>query len=362
MCPKETSSPQSHFVTAAMGIIIFVLFVWILVIGRPIILPFLIAVFMSFVLAPIVDFLTRYKVPNSLAVLITILLAFVVLYLLGLIIYANAEVFIEEFPKYKDRLLTILNSFTQSLSALLGQTIDMNALKKIDWVATLQRLSIGHGIVSSIGTFLTFFGKMVLVILFIAYMLSGKRNLEEKIYMAFPERHSKQIADVIVSINAQVQTYLSAKTLISFITGVVSIGVLYAFGLDFAIFWGFVIFIFNFIPNIGSILASVLPVLFSLLQFGSLSTAFWIAVSMVVIQFVMGNVVEPRMMGQSLNLSPLIVILSLIFWGYIWGVVGMILAVPILSITAIVCENIDSLRFISVFIRGTVREEKQLKN
>lgn len=356
MSPKSTVSPQEHFISIALGIIVFVLLVWILVIGRPIILPFMIALFLSFILEPIVRILTRYKIPTSLAVFITIILAFVVLYLLGLIVYANVEIFIQHFPAYKVRLLEVLNSFTGAVSSLLGRTIDISALKKIDWVSTLQRFQIGEGLVSSIGTFLSFLGKMILVILFIAYMLTGSRNLEKKVYKAFPPHQAKRLAKIINAISSQVQTYLGAKTLISFITGLISIGVFYAFGLDFAIFWGFLIFIFNFIPNIGSILASALPVLFSLLQFGSITIAFWIMIAMVALQFLMGNVVEPKLMGRSLNLSPLIVILALIFWGYIWGVAGMILAVPILAMVAIVCENIDALRFVSVFIRGNIEK------
>ncbi|HGY54763.1 MAG TPA: AI-2E family transporter [Caldithrix abyssi] len=356
MSPNNTVSPETRFISFALGIIVMVLFIWVLVIGRSIILPIMIALFLSYILDPIVNLLQRWKIPNSLAVFITIILAFVVLYLLGLIIYANVEVFVDQFPKYKVRLLEMLNNLTQAVGSLLGRTIDINAVKKIDWVATLQKFSVGQGIVTGIGTFLTFFMKMILVVLFMAYFLTGKRNLDKKIHKAFPGPQAERIAGVIGTINSQVQSYLSVKTLISFVTGLVSIGVFYAFGLDFAIFWGFVIFLFNYIPNIGSFIASVLPVLFSLLQFGSIAVAFWIMVAMAAIQFLMGNVIEPRLMGRTLNLSPLIVILSLIFWGYIWGVAGMILAVPILAMSAIVFENIESLRFLSVFIRGKVEE------
>lgn len=348
--------PVSNFISVALGIIIIFLLVYVLSIGRPIILPFMIALFLSFLLDPLVNLLTKIKIPEGFAVLITLLVAFVVLYLLGMLVYANVENFVDAFPAYKERLLVNINAFSDKIEQLFQQDIELDIWDRIDWVSWLQSFSIARGFVNSVGTFFTFLGKMLLAIIFIAYFLTGKRHLNQKVERAFPGNQSGQIITILENVTSQVQTYLGTKTIISFITGVVSVIIFYIFGLDFAIFWGFIIFMFNFIPNIGSIIASVLPVLFSLLQFGSFTIALWLTLCMVILQIIMGNVVEPRMMGLSLNLSPMVVILSLIFWGYLWGVTGMILAVPILATLAIVCENVQALKFLSVFIRGRSSE------
>jgi predicted PurR-regulated permease PerM len=146
--------------------------------------------------------------------------------------------------------------------------------------------------------------------------------------------------------------YLNTKSLVSLITAVLSLIVFKIFGLDFAIIWAFLIFVFNFIPNFGSIVASILPITIALIQFDSILNVLWLGILIMGIQFAIGNILEPRLMGRSLNLSPLMVILSLIFWGWIWGIAGMLLAVPILGTITIIFENIDSLKFISVFLRG----------
>ncbi len=352
---EQQTSVVLRTIQVFLGMIVIFLMVWILIIGKTIILPFMIALFLSFILDPIVSFLTRWKIPLSVAVLITLLFSSVILYLLGLLVYANAEMFVGQFPTYQVRMMESLNKLGTTFESWFGTPLDIAVWKDFDWLGTFRNYSIAKTVVESLGTFVTFVLKMLIVVILIAYFLTGKRNLNKKIFVAFPDKRAKQVVGIIDNITHQIQKYLGAKTLISLLTGVISIVIFYIFGLDFAVFWGFIIFLFNFIPNIGSTAASVLPVLFSLLQFGSLGGAFWLGVSLVILQLSMGNIIEPRLMGYSLNLSPLIVILSLVFWGYIWGVAGMILAVPILGTMAIIFENIKSLNFLSVFIRGKAK-------
>lgn len=341
-----------RLINISLGIIVFFIAVWVLVIGQSIIIPFLIALFISFIMDPLVNLLNRWRVPHGLSVFLTIILAFSILYLLGLLVYSNVQSFVRQFPVYEIRLKESLGNIGTGFESLFGRPLDIKIWENFDFLDTMQGYSIAKGVLSSVGTFVSFFAKLLIVIILLAYLLTGKRNINKKIYVAFPEGQAYYIVTIIESIISSVQRYLGTKTIISFITGILSIIVFYAFGLDFAIFWGFLIFLFNFIPNIGSIIASLLPVLFSLLQFGSFSTAFWMLLILSLIQLGMGNIVEPRMMGYSLNLSPMIVILNLVFWGYIWGVAGMFLSVPILATLTIVFEKIESLRFISVFLRG----------
>jgi predicted PurR-regulated permease PerM len=156
--------------------------------------------------------------------------------------------------------------------------------------------------------------------------------------------------------DTQVRQYLLTKTLISLGTGALTTVILWIFGVDFALFWGFLAFLFNFIPNVGSLMAVVFPVLLAFLQFDTLVQPFLVLALLVGTQSTMGNIIEPKVMAFSLNLSPLVVLVALIFWGWLWGVVGMIIAVPMTAIIKIVFENIEDLQPLARLLGGPIKQ------
>jgi len=156
---------------------------------------------------------------------------------------------------------------------------------------------------------------------------------------------------VLGRINSSINSYLTIKTAMSLLTGFVSYIILVIIGVDFPILWAFLIFLFNFIPYIGSMIATLLPSLFAIFQFGSIWTAVLVLIQTV--QFAVGSLIEPRFMGKTLNLSPLVVILALSFWGSIWGVLGMLLSVPITSVIIIILGQIPETRSLAVFMSET---------
>ena len=158
------------------------------------------------------------------------------------------------------------------------------------------------------------------------------------------------INEVIKKIDSQVQRYLAIKTIVSLITGILVTVVLMIFGVDFAIVFGFLTFILNYIPNIGSFIATAFPVAIAAFQFETFWPAFWLLIILIAMQMAMGNIVEPRLMGEGLGLSPLVILFFLFFWGWLWGIPGMILAVPLAAIIKIVCSNIPSLQFVAVLM------------
>jgi predicted PurR-regulated permease PerM len=155
---------------------------------------------------------------------------------------------------------------------------------------------------------------------------------------------------MLKNINSQIQRYLIAKGLISLATGLLFYIVLQAFNVEFALIWSLSAFLLNFIPNIGSVIATILPLPIVYIQFGHFSTVFWVALFLVVIQVIIGNFIDPRIVGKSLHLSPLVVLFSLMFWGWLWGFIGMFLAVPIAVIIKIIFENSRSLKFLSILM------------
>ena len=144
--------------------------------------------------------------------------------------------------------------------------------------------------------------------------------------------------------------YVAVKAFVSILTAVLSYIVLIIVGVDFAFLWSLLIFALNFIPYIGSIIATLLPAAFSILQFGSLWPGFWVFVSIIVIQNIIGNYVEPKVMGKSLNISPLVVIITLAFWGYVWDLLGMLIAVPITSILLITLAQFPATHSIAILM------------
>jgi AI-2 transport protein TqsA len=189
-----------------------------------------------------------------------------------------------------------------------------------------------------------------LVLLFLIFILAGRGQAGVKIKNSFDSERSSKIISILQNIDHQVQKYLAIKTVVSFITGIIVAVVLMLFGVDFAIVFGFLAFLLNYIPNIGSIIATALPVFISVFQFETLWPAFWILVILISVQMTMGNFIEPRIMGKGLGLSPLVILFFLFFWGWLWGIPGMFLAVPIAAVIKIVCSNIPELNFIAVFM------------
>lgn len=342
---------SSRLTSVFQGLIITLIVVFVLDTAESVILPFIFAVFLSFILEPLVNLLMKLKIPRTLSVIITIFFTFLVLYLVGLVIYASKKSFSTNFHTYEMHIKGMLESASISLEKFAGNPLNMN-LENVDWFNTFQDFSITKSMLAGIGSFFSFLWNIILVIIFVVYLLVGKTNLYSKIERAFSKEKSKKIIKVFENIISQTQTYLNTKSLVSLITAALSLIVFKIFGLDFAIICAFLIFVFNFIPNFGSFIASVLPITIALVQFDSLWSVLWLTTLIVGIQFAIGNILEPRLMGRSLNLSPLMVILFLIFWGWIWGIAGMLLAVPILGTITIIFENIESLRFISVFLRG----------
>jgi AI-2 transport protein TqsA len=328
---------------AALTLIVFLVGV-VLRMAKPVLFPFMLAVMVSFILAPVLDLSTRLRVPRALSVLLLLLMTFVVLYFLGALIFESGKSFAAEFPKYGDRLRSELTILARKLHLAGIRGDPLNFLGRLD----INRL--GSLIVSSIGPFFNFLTNLFLVLIFLIFILAGKGRAEAKIAKAFSPAQAARIRRVIVKINSEIQRYLAIKTISNLVQGIAAGIVLWAFGVNFALLFGFLVFVLNYIPTIGSIIATGLPMLFAAFQFPTLWPALWIGVLMTVLQNIMGNFVEPKLFGRGLGLSPLVVLFALFFWGWLWGIPGMVLAVPIVAILRIVCENVPGLKFLAVLM------------
>ncbi len=335
---------EKKFIASSLIVIVVFLSGVVLRLAKPVLFPFFLAIFLSFILYPVLDFLTKIKIPRFISIVFILLFTFFILYLLGTLFYSTGKTFTAEFPKYGEKMSQILSSAFEKLK------LPQLRIEAVDWVKDIDLNRAGKIIGSSIGPFFSFISNLFLVLLFLVFILAGRGSIKKKINKYLDEKRANQANKVINNIDGQVQRYLAIKTIVSFFTGVFVLIVLLFFGVDFAIIFGFLTFILNYIPNIGSFIATALPVTIAIFQFETLWPAFWILIILITIQMVMANVVEPRLMGHGLGLSPLVVIFFLFFWGWLWGLPGMILAVPMAAIIKIACDNIPGLEPVAAFM------------
>ena len=196
--------------------------------------------------------------------------------------------------------------------------------------------------------------------IYVIFLLIEQRSLESKLDALFQDNERRiKIHEILSEIQKDIETYIAIKTLLSFVTGVLSYLILIYIGVDYSEFWAFLIFLLNYIPTIGSLIATIFPALLALIQFESVTSFLIVFISIAFIQFLIGNILEPRLMGRSLNLSALVVLLSLSLWGSIWGVVGMFLCVPITVILMIVFSNFEKTRPIAVMLSSNGKIDKK---
>jgi predicted PurR-regulated permease PerM len=244
-------------------------------------------------------------------------------------------------PIYQENFSQMMASAAEALgleelptTGLLLDTLDIGSV--LSWLGT----SLGSGITN-----------LILILIYVGFLLAEQRQIPLKLSRLLPdETDAARLRALASDVSLQVQRYIWMKSAISLVTGLLSYAILKLIGVDFAAIWALLIFLLNFIPNIGSLLGVVLPALLTLVQFDTYTPFLMVALGLGATQFVMGNVVEPAYMGKSLNLSPFMIVLSLTFWGLIWGIPGMFLSVPIMVVFAIVCSHFDELRWIAVLL------------
>ena len=331
-----------------VGFITVVVAVIILQQLKNIFIPLFMALLLYFFFNGVVKKLLKLKIPKFIVLFFLLVFIFILFYFFGVLIYASVSSFIAKFPAYSGKIGEMIKSFFQQLKIPVADL--NNYLEKIDWTKNIDTSAITSIISGTFGSFATFIGNLVLVLIFLMFMLAGRNVLTGRVNKAFDEDRADKFKFIINSIEDQVQHYLLIKTFISFLTGAIGGIVLFVAGMDFIIFSALLIFILNFIPNFGSVIATLFPVTIAVLKFGFSLRVVFIAAGLMVTQFVIGNILEPKITGKSLDLSPIVILISLIFWGYVWGIVGMILAVPLTSAIKIILENIPVLKPIAELI------------
>ncbi|MBN1883298.1 MAG: AI-2E family transporter [Deltaproteobacteria bacterium] len=311
--------------------------------------PFFIAVFISYLIYPGVTYLAKRKIPKFLAYILVFFFIFGIIYILGALISVNINDFIDRIPEYEvkfTKLLTQTGEFLQKYSILqrLGLE-DEVSLTEFDIFQYISVSKLTGYLGSSIGSFFDILGNTLVVLFFMIFILLEIERFPARIEYAYGDRAEKAF-EVTEAINSSVRKYLGVKTLVSLGTGGLYALILGVAGVDFWILWGFLGFILNYIPYIGSYIATIFPTLLALIQFGPLAAVVLLAL-MLTVQTIMGSIIEPKVLGRELNLSPILVLIALAFWGWVWGFVGMFLSIPITASIKIIMDHVEETRVVA---------------
>jgi predicted PurR-regulated permease PerM len=332
-----------------LGIIAFSVLVFALAYLSELLIPFTLAAIFSIIFKPFVNVLDKKKVPNVISLLAVIIILGFSFYLFGLILYSSAKPLISTLPSYKDKLTEVMESALAGISSLT-ETLDIH-IEQID-IQTLAGATTNTAEILSdiLKSFLGFLGNAGLVLLFMLFMLSGKGNLPAKINVAFNAEKASKINTSLQNMASQIRRYIGVKLIMNAITGLLTFLVLWLLGVDFPVFWGVLSFFVCFIPNIGAVIAILAPFILSLLQFDNFLIPVLVFVLLGLVYAIMGSIVEPKFMASSLNLNVLLILVALIFWGLVWGPMGMVLAIPLTTIIKIIFSNVHALKPISILM------------
>ena len=338
----EGTSPR--LMTASLWLVVIAISLYLLVIARDLLIPLVLAVFVWYLINLLARQFARIKISNrplpvGLQFLFAIIVAATMAGLFGKLITANINQVIDTAPAYQENITRLIGE-NFARFGLEEPPALRSLIEGINFATLLRNLA------SALGSLM---GNLGLITVYLVFLFLEQKFFNQKLKAIFPNEAQFEMASKILRrIDRDVSIYLGIKTMVSALTGLVSWAIMSAVGLDFAGFWALLIFVLNFIPNIGSLIATVLPTLLALLQFDTLLPFMVVGLGVGATQIVVGNFLEPPLMGRSLNISPLVVLLSLVLWGSMWGIPGMFLCVPITVILMIILYQFDSARWIAL--------------
>ncbi|HIP18534.1 MAG TPA: AI-2E family transporter [Sulfurovum sp.] len=306
------------------------------------------SIFIASILTPLMDYMQKMKIPKFIALVFVLSLVFVLLFGIFYIVNTSLESFIANISFYEERLRSMV---LQSLAWLDGLGVHLEPK------AILEGLNFGalfNMTASTVGNISVFVSKMLLVVIGVAFLLVESRNFGAKVDIIFKnDERSKKNFELFAH---TIQKYFTIKTFTSLFTGALITGTLLAFEIPYPFLWGFLGFMLNFIPVVGSIIASVPALLLALIH-QDVSTFAWLALIYVLINNLISNIIEPNIMGDGLGLSPAMIFFSLIFWGWVLGPVGMFLAVPLTMTLKIAFDSNSQTAWIGVLLSNLKKRE-----
>ena len=319
--------------------------------AAPVFIALLLTVLLVYVIDPLVVFLHRRKLPLWLAALIAIIFFFALFLGLAILIFFDLPHFGRTFPRFQEAIATRAQALLNNVEASIGTSITIDPFEE------LRTLPVRPIVMSAARSSFRFLSEFLLIFFFAIILLLGKYRFVRKILTVFPRRHSL-VPIVLKHVDSHLRAYLGIKALASLAIGIVTMGILLLFGVEFAVTWGFLTVVLNFVPTLGPLTAIALPVLISLVQFPGSLLPLAIAASLGALHVGVSSFIEPRVLGERLDLSFFVIFLSLFFWGWMWGPAGILLAVPVTASLKIVMERIPATSRIAMLL-GRYRDRNR---
>ena len=331
---------------AAALMIVLALTVVALILGQQLIIPFVFALLIWLLVRKIksklnqIPFIHRWF-PGWVTNIVMSGLIFAAFTFMGRLLAVNIEILAKSYETYGVNMTIVTND--------INKTFNIDVMKLVgDYAGNFNFGTLFSTIFSSLRGMVQ---NTIVVLLYVVFIFLEDSNFPAKLHGMFPRpQQYLRVMVLIQKIEKSVANYIGLKTLVNLISAVISFIVLLIIGVDTPVFWAFLVFLLNFIPLIGLFISVLLPAAFCLVQFGSFSPCIATLISLGTVQFIVGNILEPKIMGNSLNISPLVAIIALALWGTIWGITGMFLSVPITVIMIIVFSQFAKTRPIAILL------------
>lgn len=332
--------------SVASWMVIAFLMLFLLVYGEPIIVPFVIALLIWFVVKKMRNLLDknafiRKYIPSWLKTGLASFVIFGGIFFIVQMLTNNIQSLANSYSEYISNI--------ESIGLKINEIFKINLTKELNhFVANFDFSSYLKSLFNSLSEIL---GNMVMIIFYVVFLFVEESLFQHKIKLIFePRNRFDKVSEILQKIDKSMSSYIGLKSLVSLLTTTLSYFIMLAVGIDSPVFWAFLIFMFNFIPSIGPILGTLLPTIFCLIQFGTFTPALIVLFGVGGVSVLVGSLVEPKLMGNTLNISPLVAILSLALWGSIWGIIGMLLSVPITVAMIIIFSQFPSTRSIAILL------------
>jgi predicted PurR-regulated permease PerM len=343
---KKVQPVSDKTIHIALGFIVLCLVIYVLHVARTLLVPLVVAVGVWYLINALAKWyhgfnIGSFKVPLKLCFLVSMVTLGIGIWMIIQLVGDNITQVVQAAPTYQANL--------ESLFLNLLAEFNLDAAAAIQEISSYVNLGDIAGNLARVFTGLV--GKTLVVFVYVAFLLIEQRTFSEKIArMIDDDGQESRVREILKNIDEKIRIYLGVKTVMSALTGMLSYLVLKWVGVDFAAFWGLMIFFLNFIPMIGSLVGIIFPALLTLVQFDTYTPFVVVSIGLSSIQMGIGNFLDPKMMGDTLNLSPIVILLSLATWGMIWGIPGMFLSIPIMATTTIVLSQFDTTRPIAVML------------
>lgn len=344
----DSSSLKNYFFYFATFVVIIA---GIKMAGEVVVILFL-AIFISSIFSTLLNVLQKKGIARIFSYFFILLIISIISFLLVYVINISLNDFILNLPEYEEKFRTIV---LNSIQFAQDSGFDIDKQKILNALNFASFFGFSTNIIGIIGTFLS---KFLLVIIGVAFILAESKSFQTKLKIIF--RYDAKKLERFNLFSYNIQKYFVVKSFTSFLTGFIIAIVLSFFGVDYPILWGVIAMLFNFIPVIGSIIASIPAILLALMSL-DLSATIWVTILYVVINISISNILEPKLMGKELGLSPLVIFFSLIFWGYILGIVGMFLAVPITMTLKIAFDSNINTHWIGILMSDLSKKRERNK-